>query len=486
MSSRDSELLNAIKTLNANLITLNTTLSSMNSKIGNPENTDEALIGASATYFMVLNGTETGFDASSINTVVGGVKDAKDIIYIGNSTYLFISGDLAEGEGLPYKTIYQIKSDGSACTKWATVAEEIDALTLIDDGTYYVAALTNTSVGGKWVVYLFNDGGTLLKTVSFDYTGADPEAICYDNANEQILLYSTVGNGFYSLDIGSQTITKEYVVPNLYYAVASTNFISGLPLILITTDTNEGAGDKLAWYIFDIEKKLIIASGYYTMITKETTTLETFYCTYNSDLDTIVLWSGEMHDLGGGDYECYIYHFGLAFAQLTNIVGPNAYGSVAINDAGDSITVDGTVAVSSSALPSGAATEAKQDTMITSLQLIDDLKTALNSVGTDDFIVEQLLANNFNAYNITVDDTIDNALDFIATNRTDRRALIIQNADNSNTVWIGGTHLMTISGGLELLPKQVIVFDNYQGNMNNIYGICDTGKTANIRVGEVW
>jgi hypothetical protein len=37
----------------------------------------------------------------------------------------------------------------------------------------------------------------------------------------------------------------------------------------------------------------------------------------------------------------------------------------------------------SSALPSGAATAAKQDTMITALQKIDDLQGALVSVGTD-------------------------------------------------------------------------------------------------------
>lgn len=41
------------------------------------------------------------------------------------------------------------------------------------------------------------------------------------------------------------------------------------------------------------------------------------------------------------------------------------------------------VDVLSSALPSGAATAAKQDTMITALQLIDDLRGALLTVSTD-------------------------------------------------------------------------------------------------------
>ena len=42
------------------------------------------------------------------------------------------------------------------------------------------------------------------------------------------------------------------------------------------------------------------------------------------------------------------------------------------------------VAVQTSGLPSGAATAANQATMITALQLIDDLRNALNDVGTDE------------------------------------------------------------------------------------------------------
>uniref|UniRef100_A0A6M3XX73 Tail protein n=1 Tax=viral metagenome TaxID=1070528 RepID=A0A6M3XX73_9ZZZZ len=41
-----------------------------------------------------------------------------------------------------------------------------------------------------------------------------------------------------------------------------------------------------------------------------------------------------------------------------------------------------------SALPTGAATAARQDTMIIALQLIDDLRNALGSVNTDDFQVD--------------------------------------------------------------------------------------------------
>lgn len=68
---------------------------------------------------------------------------------------------------------------------------------------------------------------------------------------------------------------------------------------------------------------------------------------------------------------------------------------------GDEITIDGvvykvprvdsdgrlSVAVNSSALPTGAATSARQDTMITALQLIDDLRAALAAVATDRLLV---------------------------------------------------------------------------------------------------
>ena len=52
---------------------------------------------------------------------------------------------------------------------------------------------------------------------------------------------------------------------------------------------------------------------------------------------------------------------------------------VPLIDADGHLQVD----VLTSALPSGAATSARQDTMITALQLIDDLRTALASVATD-------------------------------------------------------------------------------------------------------
>ena len=72
-------------------------------------------------------------------------------------------------------------------------------------------------------------------------------------------------------------------------------------------------------------------------------------------------------------------------------------GYLQLEDLGDilkatDLNIDGTkdlqVDVKTSGLPTGAATSAKQDIIITALQLIDDLRNALGSVDTDDLQVD--------------------------------------------------------------------------------------------------
>lgn len=79
-------------------------------------------------------------------------------------------------------------------------------------------------------------------------------------------------------------------------------------------------------------------------------------------------------------------------------VGLLAYDSA--NDRWQAVYVDASgnlkVDVVTSGLPSGAATAAKQDTMITALQLIDDLRNALNSVGADELDVNIESSVNLN------------------------------------------------------------------------------------------
>ena len=75
-------------------------------------------------------------------------------------------------------------------------------------------------------------------------------------------------------------------------------------------------------------------------------------------------------------------------AGWTVTIDGRTYRPALIDSAGH-LQVD----VLTSALPTGAATSAKQDTMITALQLIDDLRNALGTVATDDLRVRLLLAS---------------------------------------------------------------------------------------------
>lgn len=74
----------------------------------------------------------------------------------------------------------------------------------------------------------------------------------------------------------------------------------------------------------------------------------------------------------------------------------------AVGDAAGHLQVD----VLTSGLPAGSATAAHQVTMITALQLIDDLRGALDSVDTDELVVNVdetvLQAATHNIYNVTM------------------------------------------------------------------------------------
>jgi len=135
----------------------------------------------------------------------------------------------------------------------------------------------------------------------------------------------------------------------------------------------------------------------------------------------------------------------------------------------------------------GLATEGKQDTMITALQLIDDLRNALTSVGTDSLdIVGAVVSTPIVAPSIADSNVIadDARVELVAT-RNARRGLVIQNADTVDTVWIGNG-AVTTGTGIELLPKQTVHLSNYTGATASIYGICSAGKTVDVRILEVF
>ena len=68
------------------------------------------------------------------------------------------------------------------------------------------------------------------------------------------------------------------------------------------------------------------------------------------------------------------------------------------------------------------------------------------------------------------------------TPMNNRKAISVRNWDSSNTVYIG-TSTVTTATGYPLQPYESFPFDVSQGLA--LYGICDTGLTAEIRYVEI-
>lgn len=80
---------------------------------------------------------------------------------------------------------------------------------------------------------------------------------------------------------------------------------------------------------------------------------------------------------------------------------------------------------------------------------------------------------------VTVTDT---ATALPTTNLSNRKAITVFNNSNLNRVYLGGSGVTT-ANGYPLLPYQGLPLDLSDGAQ--LYGICDTGKTADCRVLEV-
>ena len=68
------------------------------------------------------------------------------------------------------------------------------------------------------------------------------------------------------------------------------------------------------------------------------------------------------------------------------------------------------------------------------------------------------------------------------TNLDNRKAISVRNFDASNKVYLGNANVTTATG-YPLLPYESLPFDMSQGAQ--LYGICETGQTADVRVMEV-
>lgn len=98
---------------------------------------------------------------------------------------------------------------------------------------------------------------------------------------------------------------------------------------------------------------------------------------------------------------------------------------------------------------------------------------------TDIFGVVDATGSIFAYGAITVTDA---ATKIPTTNLDNRKAITIFNNSSSETVYIGGSSVTT-STGYPLLPYQGLPFD--LGSGGQLYGICNTGKTASVRYLEI-
>ena len=87
--------------------------------------------------------------------------------------------------------------------------------------------------------------------------------------------------------------------------------------------------------------------------------------------------------------------------------------------------------------------------------------------------------SNFNVANITVTST---ATAIPSSKLENRKAISIRNNSDSVTIYLGESGVTTATG-YPVLPKEQMSFD--LGTGASIYGICDTGLTADVRYIEI-
>jgi hypothetical protein len=126
------------------------------------------------------------------------------------------------------------------------------------------------------------------------------------------------------------------------------------------------------------------------------------------------------------------------------------------------------VSAASLPLPTGAATSAKQDTMITALQLIDDLRNALGSVNTDDLQVDVKTAPTITVQSLGGDKLL--AYESVAVSSTSDTNLsagtntLVSGTPASGKVWV----ITHISGAYKGTVPTQIAFRHHIGASSGI------------------
>ena len=446
--SKDSELLNAIKKLT-------TSINELNRKTTTPLDTNRVVSGFATKFGLISLGSSDTFTTS-----------ANGPLCYNNDYYYAVNGN---------DVVRWKESATSSTNVYTGLPSNAYAITYDSINDYlYVGeeptALYGGGVNGKvWVINALT--GALVRTLTIQNPVMPPseivcDALAYDTDNDKIyIFYSGFIDGHYGARWGvlnpiSGKISNYHDLPYARFAESGTRDASYYNGALYAIWDSGRGGTTVGITGFDILTETTIFDG--SVIS---TSLIYFFINPNTNIWEF--WDGTATSFT---------HGGLSFIQRISIHDDGGT-TISIDDGGGSITVDAT----SLPLPTGAATAGNQTTMITALQLIDDLRNALKTVNTDQLVVEQEAAPSVADSNVVATQA---AGELVAT-RASRRGLIIQNADTTDTVWIGDSGVTTATG-IELLPKQVIALNNYTGATASIYGICSAGKTADVRILEVF
>lgn len=462
MSVRDAELIAAAKQLNHTISDFQSTVDIWNRKFGTPQNTSEKIIGY-ATYRLSWQGS------FKLNAT-GLTGPIKSLCYVGDNTWLGIDGST-------YKQIYKLY-DNAPPTLFADIATGIrNIIPLRNHPDYYAIVII-----GDEDYQFYDSDGVLLKTLDFGISDAYTAAI-YDYDNEEFYMTSwDSGDWIYTLDLTrvddtpfmtrtDSSLTQYAKCPYLKYGrqFATASYLgNSIAFIAGAYNYDATAPD---WFLYDFDRKNLIYYGYYNDMPGWTTptfpTIQAFFASYNYDKDYFSFCSG---DVTGSKID--VWQYGLTRAELRNSVGHTIQGAIAVDDYDDSLTIDGTLVVSSSALPTGAATSANQDTQITSLELIDDLYNALKSINIDQVVVEQRAVTEMQSTRTTgiITDVLVEIIFGI-----NEKYVVVQNTGDEPFYY--GYFDVTSVNGIEVLPHQKFVLTHIRPTGTH-YMICAAGKNT--------
>lgn len=427
MSSRDSELLNAIKTLNSTITTLNTSVNALSSKYVTALDTADVVTGYATKFGMI----DIGMSASVPATTSG------PIAYDENGTFYSVDGTTVVKWSL---------NDAANVIVVAALPGGASGLAICYDTTndYIIVGEEPSALWGGGVsglVWTYNTGGTLLYTATIlnpvmAPTEEAPVALAYDADNDQVYIvywgeFRDVGAGigarFGKLNIQTGVITDYFDIPYTFAEnlAMDAGFFSGVLFV----SYNQGALQGITGFEPSTGTPKFTGS-----------VPATDYVYFDIDDTTNIFYFWDNATL-------FFKIAGLSHIQRMSIFDDGGItvsvddggGLISIDDGAGSITVDGSVTASITLAPS-----------------IADSNVLATAAATE----------------------------LVAT-RAARRGLIIQNADTTNTVWIGDAGVTT-GTGLELLPKQTMQLNHYTGATASIYGICSALLTADIRIIEVF